>query len=75
MNLFDKAVEQAQRASKREKCPVFLHSTYAGIVMKYKHLGVLAQPTYMVNDGKIFDVTYNIENANHAKCFRYVEIY
>lgn len=75
MNLFEKAVLQAQKANKREKCPVFLHCTYTGIVMKYQHLGVIAQPTYMVNNGRVFDVTYNIDNADSAKCFRYAEIF
>ena len=75
MSIFDKAVKQAQRANKREKMPVFLHCTYRGIAMKYKHSGVIGQPTYMVNNGKIIDVTINIDNANYATCSRYAEIY
>lgn len=74
MTIFDKAVQQAQRANKREKLPVFLHCTHRGIVMQYKHIGVIAQPTYLVNNGQIFDVTYNIDNADFAKCSRYVEV-
>lgn len=74
MNIFDKAVQQAQRANKREKIPVFLHCTYRGIVMQYKHIGVIAQPTYLVHKGRVFDVTYNIDNADFAKCSRYVEV-
>ena len=74
MNLFDKAVKQAQRANKREKIPVFLHFTYRGINMQYKHIGVIAQPTYLVSNGRVFDVTYNIDNADFAKCSRYIEV-
>ena len=36
--------------------------------MQYKHIGVIAQPTYLVNNGRVFDVTYNIDNADCAKC-------
>jgi hypothetical protein len=70
-NVFDKAFKQADKANKREKLPVFLHCTYRGISMAYKHLGVIAQPTYMVNNGQAYDVTYNIDNNDFAPCCRY----
>ncbi len=70
-NIFDKAFKQADKANKREKLPVFLHCTYRGISMAYKHLGVIAQPTYMVTNGKVYDVTYNIDNDNFAQCYRW----
>jgi len=71
MNIFDKAFKQAHRANQREKLPVFLHCTYQGIVMKYQHVGVIAQPTYMVTNGKVYDVTYNLDNDDMARCYRY----
>lgn len=75
MTIFDKAVIQAKRACKREQRAVFLHCTYNGIVLKYEHLGVIAQPTYMVNGSKVIDVTKNIDTPTHAQCSRYLEIY
>lgn len=75
MNIFDKAVIQAKRACKREQRAVFLHCTYKGIVLKYEHLGVIAQPTYMVIGSKIVDVTINIDTPTYARCSRYAEIY
>jgi len=70
-NIFNKAFKQADKANKREKLPVFLHCTYRGISMAYKHLGVIAQPTYMVSNGQAYDVTYNIDNNDFAPCCRY----
>lgn len=74
MNLFDKAVKMAQRANKREKRPVFMHCTYTGISMAYKHMNVIGVPTYLVNGDKVIDVTKNIDNADYAQCSRYVEV-
>lgn len=62
MNVIDKAFRLADRASKREKSPVFIHLTAYGPKLKYKHIGAYSQPVYMVNNGNAWCVT---SQGNH----------